>query len=737
MSLADVVTYIWLQLSEFARYVSELQAYKKISSLKLLDAGFGRQYKHEPLLIDSPHAFEKQEPTFQKSVLLIISKSPKPIFNLQLLTQTVSHLYQRVSFELQTITPGNGFALSIAIFIIIYLILIGSVIYICYDADEECTRSSSSSREEVCETGCNRDEPLEVITQEPMPENPDVHYILQDLDFVARVNLKSVNNKVQIINPNYRRNSTKALLLDYTDDLEVERQSSVKDSETPSSAFSDQKDNLITLDNESEVKLPRKGTTYTVESITGHSSSIYPKGTKGSINSNIVKADLNFVFNLLHPNSNRHKSSASLQATTIASAHGTIDNQIKESILLLDPRTSTPFKIMTSPGIINPGTDSLGNVGFASSASKLLAPVESNISICGDISNTSILLLVADSLDIPNFTVQPQYQELLDDTDDQISLFDYFDTSMLLLEHCFDFESEYEKWVELLRNKTELRKECRKIFDDQSTIADKVKSIEILRFLVANDHDIRVSSLHKKKKKFERLIEEHISEFINVLYTGNYIVMRYVILLLRDYITNCKSNQIEIEDYNRIMTGLIEENYYNKALNEIIESSLFSIMVALHPSMLSATIFFIFNELLVDPILDLRKVKLMLQGIKFYICFNKDILIEQLNNAPEEEKIKTGVYQIMRCLCNTTRIISVDKQFKGGVSSITENSLQKEIIDFYLLILEVFIDSKSISKVQKIEFLDHFVTRAYSELQPLIHGDPRQLRKPSMQDSTK
>ncbi|KAG2732235.1 hypothetical protein G9P44_004652 [Scheffersomyces stipitis] len=534
-----------------------------------------------------------------------------------------------------------------------------------------------------------------------MPENPDVHYILQDLDFVARVNLKSVNNKVQIINPNYRRNSTKALLLDYTDDLEVERQSSVKDSETSSSAFSDQKDNLITLDNESEVKLPRKGTTYTVESITGHSSSIYPKGTKGSINSNIVKADSNFVFNLLHPNSNRHKSSASLQATTIASAHGTIDNQIKESILLLDPRTSTPFKIMTSPGIINPGTDSLGNVGFASSASKLLAP------------------------------------ELLDDTDDQISLFDYFDTSMSLLEHCFDFESEYEKWVELSRNKTELRKECRKIFDDQSTIADKVKSIEILRFLVANDHDIRVSSLHKKKKKFERLIEEHISEFINVLYTGNYIVMRYVILLLRDYITNCKSNQIEIEDYNRIMTGLIEENYYNKALNEIIESSLFSIMVALHPSMLSATIFFIFNELLVDPILDLRKVKLMLQGIKFYICFNKDILIEQLNNAPEEEKIKTGVYQIMRCLCNTTRIISVDKQFKGGVSSITENSLQKEIIDFYLLILEVFIDSKSISKVQKIEFLDHFVTRAYSELQPLIHGDPRQLRKPSMQDSTK
>lgn len=137
-----------------------------------------------------------------------------------------------------------------------------------------------------------------------------------------------------------------------------------------------------------------------------------------------------------------------------------------------------------------------------------------------------------------------------------------------------------------------------------------------------------------------------------------------------------------------------------------------------------------------------------LKCLKYYICFNKLSIIDELTANPMENKVKCCGYQLVNLLLsNTLKIIRISRRSNipknmttnpKNTNSPTINTsidpLILELIDTYLVIVEIFLNNDKIPSAIQYELLSSFITKIYTQIKPFVESDSRTLDPPILKE---
>ena len=137
-----------------------------------------------------------------------------------------------------------------------------------------------------------------------------------------------------------------------------------------------------------------------------------------------------------------------------------------------------------------------------------------------------------------------------------------------------------------------------------------------------------------------------------------------------------------------------------------------------------------------------------LKCLKYYICFNKSSIIDELTANPMENKVKCCGYQLVRLLLsnilkiicisqrsNIPKLVTSDLKYSNSESTNTSTDpLILELIDTYLVIVEIFLNNDKIPSAIQYELLSSFITKIYTQIKPFVENDLRTLDPPILKE---
>ncbi|KAK6456337.1 uncharacterized protein RJT20DRAFT_128192 [Scheffersomyces xylosifermentans] len=579
---------------------------------------------------------------------------------------------------------------------------------------------------------------------------------------LERERLKSAYNQVDISNPINLLGSTKAVFLDQSSEIEPNKESSeispssrivISGVSTTGQQFlqfkNSEKANFYAfpetkVDDLMVISRPSTGSQSLV-SVPFHTLD-HEARIPQSKRSNASK-DLNF-YDVLHLYEDKHDSDIEGVSPTSPISTTSNDSPSNSSYFLMrSPITSINCALEVSN--VNKGLSRLNNheepstkIDFTYRGSQ--ASLDPSADETKDDASKSLLRLLEpfQKDDIEKFQLNPKFIRLLRNSDRQDTHLEYFD-SLLPYSDNFQGEEDLEEWIEKSATREECESEVQLIFDQEQTTELKVKIIERVRFLITREFQEVNVKFSEKLIMYMSLIDEYKANFMELLNKGDSVIVHYVVLLIRDYLTYGDSNKINVEDFNKYINALLDASS-NDDLNKngSITNSLFSIIVALDRRMLPNTFFCIFDQLFQEESLQKRKLIPMLQCLQYYLCFNRNLLVEEFSNS-DGNTTNTGAYLIIRILhgatsrtmqtCGKSNTKSFSPNYTPQVE-VLDSCLAFELLELYLIILEIFVKPKLIFSSTKSELLLNFINNIYEQLISLVDFDPRVLEPPILSE---
>lgn len=320
---------------------------------------------------------------------------------------------------------------------------------------------------------------------------------------------------------------------------------------------------------------------------------------------------------------------------------------------------------------------------------------------------------------------------------DYLSLLDLNDRldSLEILSHEYtDDVSQVTKLIEF-----EILNLC--TTSNEAEIQDTAKK---LQYIFSTEYNGDNPSIPKIIQMYSNSFKSHLDKLIGLLQTQ---FGETIVLLICDYLSFADNNKITIETYNYCLEAIFESIESNIDCCKILSNSACIIVCALDFKMLEYTFFQIFNQIFTNRTLQMNKLIAALSSLKYYICFNKKNILEELAANPMENKVECCGYKLLNLLAsNSANILQlaqkykikkksqISKYHKSLAGKSNTNPLILELIDTYLVIIEIFLNNDQVPSAVQYEFLSSFITRIYTELKPIVEQDTRTLDPPLLKE---
>ncbi|CUM45987.1 uncharacterized protein AC631_01122 [Debaryomyces fabryi] len=271
-------------------------------------------------------------------------------------------------------------------------------------------------------------------------------------------------------------------------------------------------------------------------------------------------------------------------------------------------------------------------------------------------------------------------------------------------------------------------------------------TVKKLQYIITREYDGDNPNISKIIEIYSNSLKRHIHELTALLKTP---FAEIIVVLLCDYLSFAEDNKIDIETYNHCLGTIIESTVYNKEFYRSISNSACIVVCALDCTMLPHTLFVIFDHIFMEEKHKQPEKQITaLRCLKYYICFNKLSIIEELTTNPMENKFNCCGYQLINLLLSSIpkiiRISSkssipyklIPNQKHRNLPSSNENidPLILELIDTYLAIVEIFLNNDKIPSAIQYELLSSFITKIYTQIKPIVECDRRTLDPPILKE---
>lgn len=276
---------------------------------------------------------------------------------------------------------------------------------------------------------------------------------------------------------------------------------------------------------------------------------------------------------------------------------------------------------------------------------------------------------------------------------------------------------------------------------DIDTIKEKERLLKKLRFFlymgVKDTHFDEISNICMD------WIWKHTDLIIGAVLYGNKLASVQGILILRDALVYASKLQIGVSQFNYCLTQLIEAFVTTPQFEEIIAKSVCTIVIALESSMLDLTLFALIEDSFESCIHETLKQLLLLKCMKYYICFNRDAIVKELAQESFTNKSNTCALKMLRLLIASlerkNRFLSTADFSKPMVElnlflGSNLNNFKLQLVDLYLIFIEVFLDTNQICPSIKCELLSGYIIKIYCLLKPLVETDSKQLPLPELKE---
>ncbi|CCE85824.1 Piso0_005459 [Millerozyma farinosa CBS 7064] len=257
---------------------------------------------------------------------------------------------------------------------------------------------------------------------------------------------------------------------------------------------------------------------------------------------------------------------------------------------------------------------------------------------------------------------------------------------------------------------------------------EKDDTIWKLRYILSTNYDGNDENITGVIEVYKRFIKEYLDNLIGLLKFKSGIS---VIELLRDYLSFADNNMIDLKTYNRCLGAMIDALTIHPLHVDSLSTSVFVIICALDVSSAPKTFKYIFKEVLGKESSHLGCICVAVASLKYYFCFNKAEIISELTTFPNQNKINTCAYQLVKCIFTNSKAIverwKLKKEESSGRMVNTEKNrrgtLPSEFVQLYLVVVKIFLESEEIPSFIQYDLLTTFISRIYSQVvQVLCEG---------------
>lgn len=241
--------------------------------------------------------------------------------------------------------------------------------------------------------------------------------------------------------------------------------------------------------------------------------------------------------------------------------------------------------------------------------------------------------------------------------------------------------------------------------------------------------------------RYIKLFEENILNFLIFLVKTQNKLSNNIIFLIKDYLCFSNKKQIEKTKLKICVESLLKIVDDVEETNILVNKCLCVIVTNLDNSMLLHYFFSSFNDILKITKLNTRKIKIVFDCIKYYIIFKKNFLIKELVHDPTRNKLMCCGSQILRDLTKYLKKIDFvlknieNKSIHYGTQKFLNKNMSRfpesELIDVYLVIIEVFLNNDKISPSVQYELLVNYILNIYNHIVSIIKYETKVLNLPN------
>lgn len=268
---------------------------------------------------------------------------------------------------------------------------------------------------------------------------------------------------------------------------------------------------------------------------------------------------------------------------------------------------------------------------------------------------------------------------------------------------------------------------------------EKDDTIWKLRYILSTNYDGDDENIAGVIMIYKRIIKEYLDNLIGLLQYKSGIL---VIELLRDYLSFADNNLIDIRTYNSCLGAMINALTVHPLHVDSLSTSVFVIVCALDVSSAPKTFRYIFKEVLGKESSQLVCIYAAVASLKYYFCFNKAKIISELTTFPNQNKINTCAYQLVKCLFTNIKAIverwklkeEGSSQRMGDTGRNRRSTLTSELVQLYLVIVKIFLENEEIPSFIQYDLLTTFISRIYSQAVQVLCEDRITLEPPILKE---
>ncbi|KAK6197977.1 uncharacterized protein RJT21DRAFT_122845 [Scheffersomyces amazonensis] len=275
---------------------------------------------------------------------------------------------------------------------------------------------------------------------------------------------------------------------------------------------------------------------------------------------------------------------------------------------------------------------------------------------------------------------------------------------------------------------------------------NQIKFIGKLRYFITMKYEGSDDDILNIIKVYQEFMNTSFDRFVEVLAefknSEDSRVSQHLILLIRDFIKfNDSSNaKVGANSFSKCLSLLFEILELNTSLKEVICSSLLSIITSLDLKTFKTRFLTLFEDLFSTNKISFKQQILSLEGVIYYLCINRIVIVEEFNNTPAyESKLDCCGYKIIesvhKCIKSICHLSTANEKQPVNISSQVQSSLYGfayELVDLYLVILEVFLKSSKVPSSTQAELLTIYINEIYEDTKVMVSFDSRTLQPPKL-----
>lgn len=248
--------------------------------------------------------------------------------------------------------------------------------------------------------------------------------------------------------------------------------------------------------------------------------------------------------------------------------------------------------------------------------------------------------------------------------------------------------------------------------------------IHKIRFLLSTDFRPHNTLMIEIVQIYRLCLEQYLLKLIELISEERLEFSQSLLLLIRDFLTYKNPLKISLHDFKEYLRGLLNHVNNNEALNDSLSSCITSAIISIDYELLSQTFFGLFNDIFSTKS-NINQQIIFMKGIKYYICFNRSLIISELAENPNANKIKTSGYLLIQLFAKnidngieSARRESNKKRFNARKNkcAIVKNPLMLEIVELYLVFIEIILNDDKVPTPIQYEMLTNFLSPIYSKL---------------------